>query len=138
MIAGSRFASLQREIVFEKRLVLVETGGMKFPRLQILTAAQIIDGKLPQVPFGFTEGFKIAKREEENRQGNLIGYGARRLPRSKIASPRSLIPAIRIENMVRNKSQGLRLKSRGFNMKAAKKSSASMQAQSPFVLNSMR
>ena len=49
-----------------------ETGGMKFPRLQILTAMQILDGKLPQVPFGFTEGFKIAKREEEDRQGKLL------------------------------------------------------------------
>jgi site-specific DNA-methyltransferase (adenine-specific) len=49
-----------------------ETGGKKFPRLQILTAMQILDGKLPQVPFGFTEGFKTAKREEENRQGKLL------------------------------------------------------------------
>jgi hypothetical protein len=49
-----------------------ETGGMKFPRLQILTAVQIIDGKLPQVPFGFTEGFRTANREEENRQGRLL------------------------------------------------------------------
>jgi site-specific DNA-methyltransferase (adenine-specific) len=37
---------------------------MKVPRLQILTAAQILDGKRPQVPFGFTEGFKKAAREE--------------------------------------------------------------------------
>jgi site-specific DNA-methyltransferase (adenine-specific) len=31
-----------------------ETGGMKVPRLQILTAAEILEGKLPQVPFGFS------------------------------------------------------------------------------------
>jgi site-specific DNA-methyltransferase (adenine-specific) len=43
---------------------LYETGGMKVPRLQILTAAQILEGKRPQVPFGFTEGFKRAAREE--------------------------------------------------------------------------
>jgi len=41
-----------------------ETGGMKVPRLQILTAAQILDNRRPQVPFGFTEGFKKAGREE--------------------------------------------------------------------------
>jgi site-specific DNA-methyltransferase (adenine-specific) len=61
-----------REMKSEASAGFYETGGMKFPRLQILTAAQIIDGKLPQVPFGFTEGFKIAKREEENRQGKLL------------------------------------------------------------------
>lgn len=41
-----------------------ETGGMKLPRLQILTAAQILDNRRPQVPFGFTEGLKKAEREE--------------------------------------------------------------------------
>ncbi len=41
-----------------------ETGGTKVPRLQILTAAQILDNRRPQVPFGFTEGFKKAAREE--------------------------------------------------------------------------
>lgn len=49
-----------------------ETGGRKFPRLQILTAAQVIDDKRPQVPFGFTESLKKASRELEDRQGNLI------------------------------------------------------------------
>jgi site-specific DNA-methyltransferase (adenine-specific) len=43
---------------------LYETGGLKVPRLQILTAAQILDGRRPQVPFGFTEGFKKAARED--------------------------------------------------------------------------
>lgn len=51
---------------------LYETGGMKFPRIQILTAAQILDGRLPQVPFGFTEGFKKAARETSGKQGTLI------------------------------------------------------------------
>jgi site-specific DNA-methyltransferase (adenine-specific) len=49
-----------------------ETGGKKFPRLQILTAEQILDNRRPQVPFGFTEGFKKAEREEEAGQGRLI------------------------------------------------------------------
>lgn len=48
-----------------------ETGGKKFPRLQILTAAQILDDRRPQVPFGFTEGFRKAEREE-TEQGRLI------------------------------------------------------------------
>ena len=49
-----------------------ETGGIKVPRLQILTAAQILDGRRPQVPFGFTEGFKTAKRGTEDRQQTLL------------------------------------------------------------------
>ena len=49
-----------------------ETGGMKVPRIQILTAAEILEGKRPQVPFGFTEGFKKAAREQANEQGSLL------------------------------------------------------------------
>jgi site-specific DNA-methyltransferase (adenine-specific) len=45
-----------------------ETGGMKVPRLQILTAAQILDDRRPQVPFGFSEGFKKAAREEAEQK----------------------------------------------------------------------
>ena len=48
-----------------------ETGGKKFPKLQILTAAQILDNRRPQVPFGFTEGYKKAEREE-TEQGKLL------------------------------------------------------------------
>ena len=48
-----------------------ETGGMKFPRLQILTAAQVLDNRRPQVPFGFTEGFKKAAREKSAPQPKL-------------------------------------------------------------------
>ena len=40
-----------------------ETGGRKFPRLQILTAADVLAGKRPQVPFGHTEGYKTAQRD---------------------------------------------------------------------------
>jgi site-specific DNA-methyltransferase (adenine-specific) len=46
---------------------IYETEGMKFPRLQVLTAEQILEGKRPQVPFGFTEGFKKASREEDGQ-----------------------------------------------------------------------
>lgn len=49
-----------------------ETGGKKFPRLQILTAAQILDNRRPQVPFGFTEGFKKAEREKSGGQERLL------------------------------------------------------------------
>jgi site-specific DNA-methyltransferase (adenine-specific) len=51
---------------------LYQTGGLKVPRLQILTAAQILDGKRPQVPFGFSEGFKRAAREEPEQQHKLL------------------------------------------------------------------
>ena len=49
-----------------------ETGGMKFPRVQILTAAQVLDGRRVQVPFGFTDGFKKAAREKSNTQTTLL------------------------------------------------------------------
>ncbi len=45
-----------------------ETGGMKVPRLQILTAAQILDNRRPQVPFGFTEGFRKAQPEAATQE----------------------------------------------------------------------
>ena len=51
---------------------LYETGGMKVPKLQILTAAQILDNRRPQVPFGFTEGFKKAAREQSEKQPRLL------------------------------------------------------------------
>lgn len=49
-----------------------ETGGRKFPKVQILTAAQVIDDRRPQVPFGFTESLKKASRETEEKQGSLL------------------------------------------------------------------
>jgi hypothetical protein len=49
-----------------------ETGGMKVPRLQILTAENILEGKRAQVPFGFSEGFKQAVRESTEKQGKLL------------------------------------------------------------------
>lgn len=51
---------------------LYETGGMRFPRVQIITAEQVIEGKRPQVPFGFTEGFKKAAREKPSDQPTLL------------------------------------------------------------------
>jgi len=61
-----------REMVREAAAAgFYETGGKKFPRLQILTAEQILDNRQPQVPFGFTEGFRKAEREEPT-QGRLI------------------------------------------------------------------
>ena len=51
---------------------LYETGGLKMPRVQILTAAQVIDNRRPQVPFGFTESLRKAGRESDDRQGTLI------------------------------------------------------------------
>ncbi|CDM57611.1 MULTISPECIES: site-specific DNA-methyltransferase [Rhizobium] len=51
---------------------IYETGGQKIPRLQIMTAAQILDKRRPQLPFGHSEGYKKAERESEGRQGNLL------------------------------------------------------------------
>ena len=49
-----------------------ETGGMRFQRIQILTAEEIIGGQRPQVPFGFTEGFKKAAKEQAGTQATLF------------------------------------------------------------------
>jgi site-specific DNA-methyltransferase (adenine-specific) len=49
-----------------------ETGGRKFFKLQILTAAEVIDGKRPQVPFGHTESLRKATRESEDKQARLL------------------------------------------------------------------
>lgn len=51
---------------------LYETGGQKIPRLQILTAADILDGKKAQVPFGHSEGFKKAAKEDTGGQDRLL------------------------------------------------------------------
>jgi site-specific DNA-methyltransferase (adenine-specific) len=49
-----------------------ETGGMKVPKVQLLTIAELLDGKKPQVPFGFIEGFRTAPREKRSDQGQLL------------------------------------------------------------------
>lgn len=50
-----------------------ETGGLKFPRVQILTAEQILDDRRPKVPFGFTESLKKATKEvDTGKQGALL------------------------------------------------------------------
>ena len=50
-----------------------ETGGKKFARIQILTAAQIIDQRKPDLPFGFAESLKRAAAEErDDGQGRLL------------------------------------------------------------------
>ncbi|HSV01144.1 MAG TPA: hypothetical protein VLI91_13660 [Roseiarcus sp.] len=54
------------------RVLRLETGGRKFLKLQILSAAQVIEGKRPQVPFGHTESLKKAARESEDRQGRFL------------------------------------------------------------------
>jgi len=52
---------------------IYETGGQKISRVQILTAAEILEGRRPQVPFGFSEGFAKATREEDDdAQGSLL------------------------------------------------------------------
>lgn len=62
-----------REMVKEAAAAgFYETGGQKVPRLQILTAAQVLEGKRPQVPFGHSEGFKKAPKEKTIGQGKLL------------------------------------------------------------------
>jgi len=62
-----------REMVKEAASAgIYETGGQKIPRLQILTAEAIIDGKRPQVPFGHSEGFRKAAKEDSAKQDRLL------------------------------------------------------------------
>jgi site-specific DNA-methyltransferase (adenine-specific) len=62
-----------REMVKEAASAgLYETGGQKISRLQILTVADILDGKRPQAPFGHTEGFRKATREDAEGQEKLL------------------------------------------------------------------
>jgi hypothetical protein len=49
-----------------------ETGGRKLLKLQILTAAQVIVGKRPLVPFGHAESLRKASRESQDRQARLL------------------------------------------------------------------
>jgi site-specific DNA-methyltransferase (adenine-specific) len=51
-------------------LTLPVDGGKKVPRLQILTAAQVLENRRTQ--FGHTEGFRKAAREDEGAQGQLL------------------------------------------------------------------
>ena len=49
-----------------------ETGGRKFPKMQLFTIAQLLDGRKPEVPFGFVEGFRKAGREKASGQSELF------------------------------------------------------------------
>jgi site-specific DNA-methyltransferase (adenine-specific) len=49
-----------------------ETSFGKFPKIQILTIEELFAGKKPQVPFGYTEGFKKAARESRGDQSSLF------------------------------------------------------------------
>ncbi len=51
---------------------IYETGGQKIPRIQILTAAEVISEQRPRTPFGHTESLKKASRETGGEQGELI------------------------------------------------------------------
>src|SRR3569832_232440 len=51
---------------------LYESGGRKFARIQILTAEEILAGKMPQVPFGFTESYKNSEKEGGDDQPTLL------------------------------------------------------------------
>jgi len=51
---------------------LYDTGYGSFPRLQIVTIADLFAGKRPQIPFGHSEGFKKAAKEKDEKQGKLL------------------------------------------------------------------
>jgi len=49
-----------------------ETGGRKFPKIQLFTIEQLLDGRKPEVPFGHVEGFRKAARERPREQRKLL------------------------------------------------------------------
>lgn len=54
---------------------LFESGGQKVPKLQILTASDVIAGRRPRLPFGHVESLKKTQREgmdSKEKQGKLF------------------------------------------------------------------
>jgi site-specific DNA-methyltransferase (adenine-specific) len=49
-----------------------DTGYGKFPKLQILTIAELFAGRKPQIPFGHSSGFRKAAREASEAQSQLL------------------------------------------------------------------
>ena len=49
-----------------------EFTGRKHPRLQILTLAELFQGKRPDIPWVDASVFKAAKREDSGKQGQLF------------------------------------------------------------------
>jgi len=49
-----------------------EETGRRFPRLQILTLAELFQGKRPDIPWIDTGAVKKAKREDTGKQGTLL------------------------------------------------------------------
>ncbi|MFN3388730.1 MAG: hypothetical protein ACK40O_07330 [Allosphingosinicella sp.] len=49
-----------------------EATGKTYPRLQIITLAELFQGKKPDIPFVDPASVKRAKREETGRQERLI------------------------------------------------------------------
>lgn len=46
--------------------------GRKHPRLQILTLAELFQGKRPDIPWVDASVAKAARREETGKQGSLL------------------------------------------------------------------
>ena len=46
--------------------------GRTYPRLQILTLAELFQGKKPDIPFVDPSSLKRAKREDTTQQGSLL------------------------------------------------------------------
>ncbi len=51
---------------------IYDTGFGRFPKLQIVTIADLFAGKRPQIPFGHSEGFKKAAKEKDGKQEKLL------------------------------------------------------------------
>lgn len=50
---------------------IYDTGFQRVPRIQILTAEQLLTGDKPRIPFGHNVSYRKAEREKENRQIGL-------------------------------------------------------------------
>lgn len=46
--------------------------GRTYPKLQIITLAQLFQGRKPDMPFGDPASDKRAKREDMSQQGSLL------------------------------------------------------------------
>jgi site-specific DNA-methyltransferase (adenine-specific) len=49
-----------------------ELGGRRYPKVQIITIEQALQGAKPAIPFVDAAAFKKAMRENSNEQGSLL------------------------------------------------------------------
>jgi hypothetical protein len=72
-VAGRISRNVHSELLTEAvKAGFYETVHGKFPKLQILTIAELFDGKLPKVPWSDPDTFKKAAKEAEGGTQDVL------------------------------------------------------------------